>query len=733
MPQRDTQMRQTTYHRTLELDLSRAVDSEDARTIPAALSSNIELKRWYGIEVLEHTEKAVDLARAQHNGLPLLFGHRHGELIGRIRDLTLDAGKLRGVLHFSRSARATEIWQDVRDGFLSDISIGYGIEKWREEKSDDGKPTRYVITRWQPHEASVVAVPADYTVGIGRAAEDIAFTDQLARALVHQAAARGIALPPAPPVMGTDLIAWRAYCATHGLDFDLAIRQIAGELPPTTTEDTTMPEPTTGGDNVTDFKTAIARGRATGIDEGMRAERARLSAINELFSLPGVQQSATMLALRDTAIEQGWTVERTQRAVLELRGAEPDAGAVGQPASDPARGISHERTPHVQSGVDQRDKFREGAELALAVRGGLYASFDGQGQTAQYREALAKARQGGYLGMSLRRLAEECLRIHGIDFRALADEEVVGRAFALRTAGHTTSDFTAILENVAHKSILVGWEEAPETWRGLARVGNLNDFRPASRPGLSNFSDLSEIAEDGEIPQGTFVDLKETITLREYAKKFRLTRRTIINDDLGAFTMVPRKMGRAAARTVGDVFWGMVINNPALAQDNTALFHSSHNNLQQNGDLPSVAQLNLAFAEMMLQTDPSGNGYVGGEPRYIAGPPALRGTILALLNSQKDPAEGTTTSFTAENIYYKALVPVIEPRLQAEAGGDTAWYLFKDPNLYDTFELGFLNGIQEPYMREEQEWDTRGVEFVVGIDVGGAPLDYRNVYKDPGT
>ena len=112
-------------------------------------------------------------------------------------------------------------------------------------------------------------------------------------------------------------------------------------------------------------------------------------------------------------------------------------------------------------------------------------------------------------------------------------------------------------------------------------------------------------------------------------------------------------------------------------------------------------------------------------------PPAQRGTILALLNSQKNPAEGTTTSFDADNIYYQAMQAVIEPRLQADS--ETAWYLFKDPNLFDTFELAFLDGVQEPYMREEQEWDTRGVEFVVGIDVGGAALDYRNVWKNPGT
>lgn len=738
--QRNKQIRKGQYYRLMEFDASRAEDTEGRRRVPVAISSDAEIRRWFGIEVLEHKAAAVDLSRAEANGLPMHYAHRlhdHGTFLGRIRDLKLSGGRLRGWAEFSNSEHADRVWQDVRDGFLTDISIGYEIRKWREEKSDDDTPTRFVVTDWMPFEASILSVAADVSVGVGRALHNDGgpFLEAVRGVLIESVPEDG-SIGPVELELATTIDQLRSQAEKLGLDFHAAVRAVAGSDDTTTTateEGKTMPvenNPSGDGDVVA-FRTALAKGEAQGMSKGMEAERARIAAVDRLFSMPGVRRSAITDALRETAIAEGWSVERTSVALLELRGEDGDAGAVGQVrGGDEQRGISHQRGPVVEPGADSRDKYREAAELALSVRGGLFNGPDGE-RTDTYRAKVAAARETGYLGMSLRRLAEECLRVNGVNTRGMGDEELVGYAMGMRLHGHTTSDFTNVLENVAGKAMMVGWEEQPETWQGLARIGNLADFKAATRVGLSNFSSLDAIGESGEIKQGTMSDLKEPIQLSEYAKKFKLSRRTIINDDLGAFMMVPRKMGRAASRTVGDVFWAIVTTNAALNQDGIALFHSSHSNLDASGAPPSVAELNAALAAMLVQTDPSGEGYVGGEPRFLIGPPALRGTILTLLNAQKNPAEGTTTSFDADNIYYQAMQPVIEPRLQANSS--TAWYLFKDPNIFDTFELAFLDGVQEPYMREEQEWDTRGVEFVVGIDVGGAALDYRNVWKNPGT
>ena len=107
--------------RRVDLD-TRAVDTT-ARTVPASLSSETPVRRWFGAETLLHTDDAVNLERAT-TGLPLLFGHDQTLPIGLIEDVRLDGDRLRGTLRFSNNARAIEVFRDVADGFLKSMSIG---------------------------------------------------------------------------------------------------------------------------------------------------------------------------------------------------------------------------------------------------------------------------------------------------------------------------------------------------------------------------------------------------------------------------------------------------------------------------------------------------------------------------------------------------------------------------------------------------------------------------------
>ena len=168
-----------TFTRTLALDVRAA--NKEAREVPASLSSGEPVLRegFDGAfaEVLVHSAEAIDMSRAE-NGLPLLFGHDHGQPIGVVRDVRLDGDRVRGTLAFGNSAKAREVWEDVRDGFLQNISIGYRINghEWVERSSDEraaGKVDELRATRWQLFEASVVSVPADQTVGINRSINEV--------------------------------------------------------------------------------------------------------------------------------------------------------------------------------------------------------------------------------------------------------------------------------------------------------------------------------------------------------------------------------------------------------------------------------------------------------------------------------------------------------------------------------------------------------------------------------
>lgn len=145
---------------------------EDERTVEFSFSSETPVKRWFGNEVLSHDSAAVDLGR-MNDGAPVLFNHDPDRVIGVVERAWIDGEKrrARALVRFSRNAFAEEVLADVRDGVLRNISVGYSIDT-AEERNEN-----IVITRWQPHEVSVVSVPADPTIGIGRSlATEVAVT-----------------------------------------------------------------------------------------------------------------------------------------------------------------------------------------------------------------------------------------------------------------------------------------------------------------------------------------------------------------------------------------------------------------------------------------------------------------------------------------------------------------------------------------------------------------------------
>jgi HK97 family phage major capsid protein len=183
---------------------------QDDNTIEMAISSEAPVERWFGIEVLRHSKGAIDLARLADGRHPLLLNHRTDSQIGVIERAWLDDDKkLRGEARFSRSELGQEIQQDVQDEIRTLISVGYEIHEVEEQKKnadgelvlrtltgdeferemraqfgenfyragpaacrkENAEPPTYIVTRWCPFEVSVVPVPADVAVGVGRSAE----------------------------------------------------------------------------------------------------------------------------------------------------------------------------------------------------------------------------------------------------------------------------------------------------------------------------------------------------------------------------------------------------------------------------------------------------------------------------------------------------------------------------------------------------------------------------------
>ena len=149
--------------------VAREAINEEARTVELAFSSEAPYERWWGTEILDHSPAACDLSRLKAGG-PLLCDHDTRDQIGVIESVRIDADRVgRAVVRFGRSARAEEIFRDVVDGIRRSVSVGYQIDDL-VLASKSGDDETYRVTRWTPFEVSLVSVPADFSVGVGRAA-----------------------------------------------------------------------------------------------------------------------------------------------------------------------------------------------------------------------------------------------------------------------------------------------------------------------------------------------------------------------------------------------------------------------------------------------------------------------------------------------------------------------------------------------------------------------------------
>jgi len=155
----------------LERTFSLREANEADRTAEIAFSSEEPYERWFGVEILDHDSKSVDMSRIT-NSAPLLLDHDRTNQIGVITSARIDEDKVgRATVKFSRSEKGEEIFRDVLDGIRTKISVGYQVKDMKLVSESDGLDT-YRVTDWMPFEVSLVSIPADDSVGVGRSDED---------------------------------------------------------------------------------------------------------------------------------------------------------------------------------------------------------------------------------------------------------------------------------------------------------------------------------------------------------------------------------------------------------------------------------------------------------------------------------------------------------------------------------------------------------------------------------
>lgn len=413
-----------------------------------------------------------------------------------------------------------------------------------------------------------------------------------------------------------------------------------------------------------------------------------------------IRQRATMARLPDEAeklIVAGLTPEQAGPLLVDEMARRSDK-------------LETHSTISVVADGDGRDRFRAGLGAALLIRAGIEKDDP----------------KNEFRSLTLLEMARACLHQAGVVGLPGDKRMVVGMAIT-----HSTSDFPFLLQNTAERSLSRGYAEMPQTFQAWTSEGSLSDFRPATRGSFSEFSPLLEVKENGEFKHGTFGGGQESIQLATYGRLFSISRQAIINDDLNAFTSVPRKMGNAARRLVGDLAYAVLTGNPVMS-DGVVLFHTAtHKNLAASGAAASLVTLGTGRTAMAMQTDPNTPDPrpLGIPAKYLLVPVGMEDTVRVLLESQYNP-EATNKLQQLNPARSWGLTIISDPRLDANSA--TAYYLVADPNIFDTVEIAYLDGNKEPFLDQKQGWTVDGVEYKVRLDVAAKAIDWRTMYKNAG-
>ena len=295
-----------------------------------------------------------------------------------------------------------------------------------------------------------------------------------------------------------------------------------------------------------------------------------------------------------------------------------------------------------------------------------------------------------------------------------------------------TSMFAELLSDRQYKVMLKSYNNpAYEDYRKVvSRISSVSDFKTQRRIRMGGFADLSAVAELGTYSEFTWpADEEVTFTPNKYGNLAPLSMESILNDELGQLQQIPRMIGDSAARTLYKFVFDFFRNPPTMPYDSVALFHASHGNL--GATALSDAALSARFTAMGDQTElSSGEIITGLRPKYIIVPNELERTAWEVATATVS-SNGARTE-TIENWYTKfGLIPL---RVQYWSDAND-WVLLADPSIYNTIEIAFLNGRQEPefFIADAPQYGAMltadQVTYKVRFIFGGAVLDHRTMDK----
>jgi len=299
-----------------------------------------------------------------------------------------------------------------------------------------------------------------------------------------------------------------------------------------------------------------------------------------------------------------------------------------------------------------------------------------------------------------------------------------GNIGVILRAAFATHNISNILAATYNKYLLNGFEAVESVWDQISLVRPLNDLKAITGVRLDGGFVFDEVAGDGRLKSADAGDATRTLQAKTYGRISSITRADIINDDLGALTAVPRRLGRGAALKFNSVFW---TEFQVGATANASYYQGA---TAGAGNAMAIGSVETAYAAYRSLNDPDGNP-LGITPKILLVPVQLRITAdkIQTGNTLLASSLGSTSS------------RVVEPQANVLAGkftivdsayltSSSTWWLCADPNDLPVMEVGFLNGQRSPIVEQaEASFDTLGIEVRGYFDFGVSKAESRSCYR----
>lgn len=355
------------------------------------------------------------------------------------------------------------------------------------------------------------------------------------------------------------------------------------------------------------------------------------------------------------------------------------------------------------------------------------------------------ARFNGYRGSEIVHGHGDLIRVQAALFR---------NAYGIEATGFSDGPIANLLANVQNKFLLAGYTAIDPTWRFIAAMRPVKDFKPTLEAPLLGDYVFSQVGPDGELKHAVMGDQKFSNTAQTYGRVHTVSRQDIINDDLGALTVIPLRLGRGAALKLNNVFWTLFLN-PGNADDGNAFWNST-GSPATHGTAPTgqtaagpnyftgaatnlqSSSLATALALFRNQVDPNGQP-LGISPAILLAGPTNEVPAEQLLKAPNLVGTGVNaTNQPNYNVWSnKQLRPAITPYLENTSftGNSTvAWYLLANPDELPVIQACFLNGQEQPTVQILiPPPGMLGIPMQGFFDFGVAMFNFRGGVKSKGS